>query len=104
MLTCGPVTADLTIGLIPIGGIPFNVPSTFAPAINSFRGGPFDGVQIPESPLVVGSGSGDTRFQVQDGAPSGTTFIRINLGVNLYNPANVTLATNDIALPGASSA
>ncbi|KZP24091.1 hypothetical protein FIBSPDRAFT_951400 [Athelia psychrophila] len=76
------VTVKTTSGDIPIGDIAFNVPSSLA-GINGFGG------TAGLSGLSV-SGSGGT---------GGDQFVIAPLTTTLQNPSNVSLTTNDIALP-----
>ncbi|GAA5897781.1 hypothetical protein JCM8208_000260 [Rhodotorula glutinis] len=80
------VTARTKAGDIPISGIPFDdIPSTFQPAIGGFGGV----ATIPETPVVIGGGSGD-HFNPS----SGGEFLRITLDTILNNPAPLILHTN----------
>lgn len=72
------VTARTAAGDIPIGGIQFNVPSTFT-GINGFN----HVATIPAIPSVVGSGTN------ANGA-----FLRITLSLLLSSPAPLVLHTN----------
>jgi hypothetical protein len=92
------VTAKTTIGNVPIGGIGFNVPSILkgvylhhcfrpvlmpAPGINSFG----KTAQLTNVSITGSGGNGGNQFIV---SPLTTT---------LQNPSNVSLQTNDVALP-----
>ncbi|BGP00846.1 hypothetical protein RTBOTA2_002159 [Rhodotorula toruloides] len=80
------VTARTKAGDIPISGIPFsNIQTTF-PGINGFGGK----ATIPETPVVIGGGSGDPF----NPSPGGE-FLRITLSTILDNPAPLVLHTND---------
>ncbi|KAI5474806.1 pre-rrna processing protein [Pseudohyphozyma bogoriensis] len=81
------VTATTKAGAIPIGGIPFSVDTSF-PGLNGFGGT----AQVPQIPLVVGSGGGDEFSQTE-----GSEFIRITLTVYLDNPAPLILLTNQVS-------
>ena len=76
------VVAKTTIGNVPISGIPFDVQSTLK-GINKLGGT----AQL-SNVTVVGSGG--------DG---GNLFIKSPLTTKLQNPSNISLQTNDIALP-----
>lgn len=83
------MSALTNAGVIPITGLPFDVPSSF-PGINSFNGVG----TIPGIPLVIGSGSGD-QFNPTAG---GADFIRITLSIILADPAPLILHTNLVSL------
>ncbi|TFY72142.1 hypothetical protein EVG20_g865 [Dentipellis fragilis] len=76
------VVARTTIGDVPISGIPFNV-TTELKGINGF-GGTADLSNIS----VTGSGGN-----------GGNEYIKAPLTTKLQNPSNISLMTNDIALP-----
>ncbi|KAM0789126.1 hypothetical protein ACM66B_003180 [Microbotryomycetes sp. NB124-2] len=82
------VTARTNAGDIPIGGIPFNVDSSFQ-GINNFGGK----ATIPEVPRVVGGGGGDPFSNTP-----GSTFLRILLTTILDNPAPLLIHTNFVSL------
>lgn len=76
------VTAKTSIGNVPIADIAFNVPSSLA-GINQFGG------KAPLSNISV-TGSGGS---------GGNQYIVAPLTTELDNPSNVSLTTNDVALP-----
>lgn len=76
------VTAKTTIGNVPIAGIPFNVPSSLV-GINQFGGK----TSLSNISVTGSGGSG------------GNQYITSPLTTQLDNPSNVSLTTNDIALP-----
>ncbi|GAA5914535.1 uncharacterized protein JCM6883_003197 [Sporobolomyces salmoneus] len=79
------VLAKTAAGNIPISTIPFDNIGTTFPGIDGFGGK----ATIPETPVVIGGGSGDPF------APSsGGSFLRITLSVILDNPAPLILHTN----------
>lgn len=76
------VTAKTTIGNVPIAGIAFNVPSSLA-GINQFGG---------EASLSNISVTGS-------GGSGGNQYVTSPLTTQLDNPSNISLTTNDVALP-----
>ena len=90
------VVTDLVIGMIPITGIPFDVPTNF-PGINSFNGQ----ITVTGIPDTYGSGTASDRFSFSASNPGahGSDFISILTIVNLLNPSPIMLTTNDNALP-----
>lgn len=76
------VVAKTTIGNVPIQDIAFNVPSSLA-GIDGFGG------KAPLSNISVTGSGGD----------GGNQYIVSPLTTQLDNPSNVSLSTNDIALP-----
>ncbi|KAA1471743.1 hypothetical protein DENSPDRAFT_133322 [Dentipellis sp. KUC8613] len=76
------VVARTTIGDVPISGIPFNV-TTELKGINGFGG-------TADLSNVSVSGSGGN---------GGNEYIKAPLTTKLQNPSNISLTTNDIALP-----
>jgi hypothetical protein len=76
------VVAKTTIGNVPLSGIPFNVQSELA-GVNTFGGT----AQL-NNVSITGSGG--------DG---GNQYIMSPLTTKLQNPSNISLRTNDIALP-----
>ncbi|BGP22157.1 pre-rRNA processing protein [Rhodotorula toruloides] len=80
------VTARTKAGDIPITGIPFSNIQTSFPGINGFGGK----ATIPQTPVVIGGGSGDPF----NPSPGGE-FLRITLSTILDNPAPLVLHTND---------
>ena len=76
------VTAKTTSGNIPISGIAFNVPSSLT-GINGFG-------KTAQLTNVTVAGSGGTN---------GNQYIVNPLTTTLQNPSNISLETNNIALP-----
>ncbi|KAI0072486.1 hypothetical protein K474DRAFT_1678619 [Panus rudis PR-1116 ss-1] len=76
------VVAKTSIGNVPISGIPFDVDSNLK-GINSFGGT----AQLSNVSIAGSGGDG------------GTQFIKSPLTTTLTNPSNISLSTNNIALP-----
>ena len=76
------VTAKTTIGNVPIAGIAFNVPSSLA-GINQFGGK----ASLSNISVTGSGGSGGNQYSISP------------LTTQLNNPSNVSLTTNNIALP-----